>query len=377
MLNKLRSFFFWLHLAAGCLGGLIILVMSVTGVLLTYERQILANQEWGAVHVQIPASATAQPLPIEDLLQKANVSGAITIRRQPNAPIEVNRGKEGILYLDPYTAAPLGTPSKAAREFMTQLRSWHRWLALEGSSRPIGKAITGACTLAFFFLVLSGLYIWLPRKFTWQHLKPILWFRSGLNGKARDFNWHNAVGLWSAIPLALIILSALPISYPWANQLIYDLTATQPPKADNTPQPKGPPNTANLNTLLSAAQQQQQVWQSITFRPAPSEAPITFTIDRGDGGQPHLRSTLTLDRNTAATIKSESFEDFNLGRKIRSYSRFLHTGESLGLPGQTAAGLFSLGGAVLVWTGIALAWHRLQIWLTSRSKQTKTITAAS
>jgi uncharacterized iron-regulated membrane protein len=372
MLKKLRSLFFWLHLAAGCIGGLIVLLMSVTGVLLTYERQILASQEWGAVKVQIPANA--QPLPIEDLLQKANISGAITLRRQPDAPIEVNRGKEGILYLDPYTAAPLGSPSKATREFMTQLRGWHRWLALEGTSRPIGKAITGACTLGFLFLVLSGLYIWLPRKFTWQHFKPILWFRSGLSGKARDFNWHNAIGIWSAIPLALIILSALPISYPWANQLIYDLTATQPPKADNTPQPKGPPTTANLNTLLAAAQQQQG-WQSITFRPAPAEAPITFTIDRGDGGQPHLRSTLILDRSTAATLKSESFDDFNLGRKIRSYSRFLHTGESLGILGQTAAGLFSLGGAVLVYTGIALAWRRLQSW--QRSRQAKDSAAVS
>lgn len=362
MLKNLRSLFFWLHLAAGCLGGLIILLMSVTGVLLTYERQILASQEWGAVHVQIPASA--KPLPIEDLLQKANVSSSptITIRRQPDAPIELNRGKDGILYLDPYTAAPLGSPAKGAREFMTQLRSWHRWLALEGTSRPIGKAITGACTLAFLFLALSGLYLWLPRKFTWQHLKPILCFRSGLNGKARDFNWHNAAGIWSAIPLTLIILSALPISYPWANQLIYDLTATQPPKADNTPQPKEPPTTANLNTLLAAAQQQQQDWQSITFRPAPAEAPISFTIDRGDGGQPHLRSTLTLDRNTATTLKSESFQDFNLGRKIRSYSRFLHTGESLGILGQTAAGIFSAAAALLVWTGIALAWRRLQCW---------------
>ena len=35
-----RKVLFWLHLSAGVLAGLIILMMSVTGVLLTYERQL-------------------------------------------------------------------------------------------------------------------------------------------------------------------------------------------------------------------------------------------------------------------------------------------------------------------------------------------------
>jgi hypothetical protein len=33
---SLRKVLFWSHLAAGCAGGLIILTMSITGVLLTY-----------------------------------------------------------------------------------------------------------------------------------------------------------------------------------------------------------------------------------------------------------------------------------------------------------------------------------------------------
>jgi uncharacterized iron-regulated membrane protein len=44
---------------------------------------------------------------------------------------------------------------------------------------------------------------------------------------------------------------------------------------------------------------------------------------------------------------------------VRVPRRFTHTGDVLGLTGQTVAGLVSLGGVVLVWTGLALAWHRL------------------
>ena len=39
---KLRTLIFWPHLVAGITAGVVILVMSVTGVLLTYERQLIA-----------------------------------------------------------------------------------------------------------------------------------------------------------------------------------------------------------------------------------------------------------------------------------------------------------------------------------------------
>jgi uncharacterized iron-regulated membrane protein len=37
----------------------------------------------------------------------------------------------------------------------------------------------------------------------------------------------------------------------------------------------------------------------------------------------------------------------------------LHTGEALGIVGQTIAGLVSLTSILIVWTGLALAWRRL------------------
>ena len=42
---KVRPIVFWSHLVAGVTAGIVILMMSVTGVLLTYERQIVAWME--------------------------------------------------------------------------------------------------------------------------------------------------------------------------------------------------------------------------------------------------------------------------------------------------------------------------------------------
>ncbi len=109
------------------------------------------------------------------------------------------------------------------------MTSWHRYLALSGESRATGKGITGAANLAFLFIVISGMYLWLPRLWTWIQFKNVLWFRAGLAPKARDFNWHNVIGVWTAIPLAIVVAGAVPISYPWASNLVYRIAGDTPP----------------------------------------------------------------------------------------------------------------------------------------------------
>ena len=42
-MKPFRTVLFWAHLAAGTVAGVVILIMSVTGVALTYEKQML---EW-------------------------------------------------------------------------------------------------------------------------------------------------------------------------------------------------------------------------------------------------------------------------------------------------------------------------------------------
>jgi uncharacterized iron-regulated membrane protein len=69
-----------------------------------------------------------------------------------------------------------------------------------------------------------------------------------------------------------------------------------------------------------------------------------------------------VNTRTAEVAKWEPFSALSTGRQWRSYLRFAHTGEIAGLPGQTIAGLASLGGAFLVYTGISLAIRRLWAW---------------
>jgi uncharacterized iron-regulated membrane protein len=367
----LRKALFWIHLAAGCAGGLIILTMSATGVLLTYERQILARMERAPFRVTPSAELR---LGMEELLSRIGglpANATVTVRADAFEPVEVAAGREATFYVSPYSGAVVGKPSAQWRTFFQEVRAWHRWLGAKGEGRETAKAVTGACNLAFLLLIVTGPFLWLPKQWTRKHVAPIVWFRRGLAGKARDFNWHNTIGIWCSIPLFLVVLSATPMSYRWANALLYRMTGTEPPAAGRPGGGDGgSPDVSGLDRLWQRAAAQEPGWRSISFRlPDGSRRPVVFTIDTGDGGQPQKRSTVSLERTTGAVVARESFADQNAGRRLRSWSRFVHTGEAFGLPGQTVAGVASAGAVVLVWTGIALSVRRLAAWRRRRARE--------
>jgi uncharacterized iron-regulated membrane protein len=403
---SIRKLLFWTHLICGVVAGVVILLMSVTGVLLTYQRQITAwydmhNYEAG------PPSVGATRLPLEALVAKAaamktgDTPMTVTLRSDPEAPASVALGQR-TLFVNAYTGDVLGEGAPGVRAFFRSVTDWHRWLAASNTNRATGRMITGASNLAFFIIVMSGPFLWWPKKLAWAQVRNIAWFKGGLSSKARDFNWHNTIGIWSAIPLFVIVGSGVVMSYPWANNLVYRVAGEQPPVpgggtgregrvggpagragggpngrtgrggagqigrgATRSEEAPGASDSERLtiDVLVARAAEQHPAWRTIGVRlPASPRGPVALTLDEGDGGQPQKRGTLTLDPKTGLIVKWESQAGATPGRRARSWLRFAHTGEVYGFLGQTVAGLASLGGAVLVWTGIALAFRRLLNW---------------
>ena len=376
-MKTFRKILFWCHLFCGVVAGIVILTMSITGLLLTYEKQFLFWADTRNYDIR-PASDGTR-LSIEALVAKVRESQsgapvAVTVRSDSDAPVALSVAGGKTLYANPYTGEILGGGALGVRKAFGRITDFHRWLGVEGPGRATGKAITGVSNLVFLFIVVSGLYLWFPRQWRWSHLRHIIWFRRGLPGKARDFNWHNVIGFWSLIPLFLVVVSATVISYPWASNLAYRLAGEAPPvPAAPAPRPQGPPpargagspevSTKGLDDLWARAEQFTPGWVSINLRlPNNDEAPLTFAIDHGMGGQPQKRANLTLNRQTGEVVKWEPFTSFSPGRRFRTILRFTHTGEVLGVVGQTIAGIVTLGSVFLVWTGIALALRRFTAW---------------
>src|SRR5262245_10479635 len=128
----LRRVFFWLHLVAGVGAGAVILVMSVTGLLLTYEKQILAWADRGSNEPSVPADTERFPsgvprLPVKTLASNARAAGGgsappTSMVFYAGGPIVAaaigGNGASGrggnTIYLDAYSGESLGSGSTRA-----------------------------------------------------------------------------------------------------------------------------------------------------------------------------------------------------------------------------------------------------------------------
>jgi uncharacterized iron-regulated membrane protein len=429
----LRPFLFWAHLTAGLVAGIVILIMSVTGTLLTFQQSVLKVIERSQRFVEVPAGAGR--LDVDVLLARVRQAvpdaepTTVTLDSDPRVSAAVALGQRGTVFVNPYTGDVLGSGSARARAFYRSVTSWHRYLSVEGEHRATARAVTGACNAAFLVLAITGIYLWWPRQWTWRHLSAVTLFRSGLRGKARDFNWHNVIGFWCAPILVVLTASGMVISYPWASNLVYTLTGSPRPaaagrgggpgaesggrgggrgrgsepvrnesrtEARSEPggggQPTGagarasrddghnPP--ATLETLVARADRQVPAWRTMILRLPPRPGgPVAISMSDRDYWNSYARSTLTLDGRTGADLRWEPYAATSLGQKARGWLRFAHTGELGGLAGEAFAGAASAGGGFLVWTGVALALRRLSAWRARRRaastiRETETVRVA-
>lgn len=397
LLAALRRVFFWSHLVLGVAAGLVILLMSVTGVLLGYERQMIVWLD-GAPRVEAPAGASR--LPLDSLLQLANVPreavASVALKADAHEPVTVRflERERAPLLLDPYRGVLVEAPrDSAGRKAVAALRRWHRWVGAEaGELRTTMKAVTGASNLAFLGLVVSGLWLWWPRRLTWTAIRNVLWFRRGLSPKARDFNWHNTFGFWSAIPLFFVVASGVFISYRWPGLYLDRLLGSDSERAaavaalaatppESAPRGAGPERgdrarsdaeaelptraVAPLEQYLTTVSAHAPAWQSVTITlPARGDSMVTVATAEGNTYRPDLRATVLLHAGTADVREVRDYAALSTSRKIRAWVRFGHTGEVFGVVGQTIATLATLAGVFLVLTGIALSIRRLAAWFT-------------
>ena len=398
-----RKVLFWLHLLAGLISGISIGIMCLTGTVLAFEKQLVAWSERDAR--QIPGPIPEQPrVSVDDLARRVRDANpdtpvaSIAISSDPRATVAFSLGRDNTVFANPYTGELLRPASTTLHDFLHVMVEWHRFLALTGEQRPIGKVINGVCNLAFFALAITGLYLWMPRNWSWRSVRAVAVFNGKLTGKARDFNWHNVIGLWSAPILIILTLTAVPISFRWGTSLIYSLAGETPPAAGRPAASTAPaidlPTPANgfhaltRELQFAAVQNEFPQWEQITLRliapsrgrPAPGASPgstpsadataaskeargakvqpLNFTV-KPPGTWPRTASTsVVMNPFTGDLLSRETFADLSTGRQIRTWTRFLHTGEAVGWAGQLIAGLASLGGCFLVYTGFALAWRR-------------------
>ena len=365
--SVLRRVLFWTHLTVGSIAGLFIGLLSLTGAALVLERPVLS------LVTPDTANASAPWAPVDALLSSARAARpdvaptAVTLDRE-RGTAWVALGRAGGVGLDGHTGESQGTAAPSVRAAFQKLEELHRWLLLSGDGREIGQRIVGASTLLFLLLGLTGPFLWMPRRWTRWTVRRVAWFRRGLRGRARDWNWHHVLGLWCVPVLIVLSASGVVMSYRWANDALFRMAGGSPPPPGRPPGPSLQPPVAGiaplpLQRLADVAMERVPTWRELTVRldPQAGRKPAAVQLMAREANASPRFATVQLwaDPFTGQILREERWTDLSAGRKARLWMRFLHTGEALGAGGQLVVGLASLGAAVLVWTGLALALRRL------------------
>jgi len=384
--GRAREVVFWVHLASGLVAGLVVAVMSATGVAIAFEHEILAFFDRRVARVAAPDGE--KRLPLDALVSSAAEKRPgfrptlLLVPSDPTSALELRAGREGALYVDPYSGSVSDPRSGAAHEILHTLEEWHRWLGLEGRGQAVGKLVTGVCNAALVLLCLTGLWVWLPLlpagRSAWRRR---LWFRRGLEGPARDRSWHDVVGFWTLPVLALLAGTAVVFSFEWGHRLVFAAFGEEAPAARGPGMlagppvslPDGPPGRAplSLEAIHAAAAARHPGHEAIALplaRTAGPVRPLDVVVFEPAPFQTRGRVQLKVDPFTGDVLSTFGWADRSAGTRARVLIRFLHTGEALGWPGRIVAVAATAFSLLLVYTGFTLSWARFRRWRARRRR---------
>ena len=216
--------------------------LSVTGAILVWHDAL--DRALYAERYAVSGPTASQPLESYAAAARQAFAGEATLTqiRLPQTPgdpvVAVGRidgpvppgGRPRTLnaWIDPSTGKVLATGEIAK----TGTQVMHR---LHGSLLipDIGRKVVGWLGWAMFVSSATGLWLWWPRH--GGFLKALRWRR----GASQLFNLHHMVGFWICLPLAVLSLTGVYISFPQTSHAL--VGAPPPPNRAAGPNRNAPP----------------------------------------------------------------------------------------------------------------------------------------
>ncbi len=368
-----KKMVFWAHLIVAIPASVFILIMAVTGVALTYQAQLI---ESAAQRNNIVAVSSTPAMSLDALLAGSGVkpkgnNPSLVLNSDPTIPVRISMGREGNVLLNPYTGAVIEDQAAGRRSFFGLMNRLHTNLNSSGDSA--GGFLIKASNAIFLFLAISGVYLWLPGVYRWVQFRARMLFKGDYaNSKARDYNWHHVFSFWAFIPLFVITLTGVVISYDVVNKALFAMYGEQVPERPEGPGGAPGANVADMprahgasfDAIVATAKAQLSNWQTLTV-PLASRGD-TLTVVSGLKSEVFIppQQRLVLNKSDASVVELGKIMGAGGVERTpaviaRIWVRFAHTGEQYGVIGQTIAGLTSLAICFLVYTGLALAYRRL------------------
>ena len=391
-----RSIWRW-HFYAGLFIIPFMVILAISGSIYLFKPQLDLLMYRNLIVVQ-PAGAiapyTQQMQAAENAYPQAKVTKFtpnVAADRSSEVDLTTTDQQNLQVFVNPYTGKVLGDLN-ADRNFQAIVRKIHGELMLG----TIGDYLVELAACWGLVLLLTGLYLWLPRRgfSVWGTLLP------RLGSKNRRIVWrdlHAVPGFYAVLLIGFLILTGLPWSGFWGDTFAKVWGRFPAHMFDNIPQSTVLTGSLNQHGAQivpwaveqmpmpqsgAHAQHQMQgtmpqtsaIGSSVTLDSVvalaqTSGAPAGFTVSfpEGDTGvytvsaspdDPAHETTLHIDRYSGKVLADVRWQDYGLVPRAVEMGIAIHMGKYFGLANQLLMLLTCLVIVLLSISGIVLWWQR-------------------
>lgn len=353
--SSLRQLWFQLHWFVGITAGTVLIVIGLSGAVLSFREEIIDALNPHGRHVPVQAVQALTPPQLLAAVRQAwpeRQVGTLALFAAPGAAARVifappkGERRGDTVYLDPYTATAL--PPLAGAAFFEWVEALHRWLLLP---REPGRVATGVLAVGLLLLSLSGLYLrWPRRALDWR-----AWFTFDPALQGRSFLWglHSVAGTCALLMYVVFTTSGLYWAFDGLRDRV-DAWAGYPRVA--VQQARTAPRVRNMARDDAAAvdiapawatfdrhAKETGGWSEVILRVPSGAAPsVLFTWLDTAPAHERARNRMTVKLPGGDVAQDERHDARSAGGRFLAAIYPLHMGTYFGLPGRIAMMLAAL-----------------------------------
>ena len=372
---KLRNIIHQIHLWLGLLSGAIVVVLAITGCILAFEQEIKLSLHADRYYVpevrdkKLPMSSLKEiadgAFPFEGKARRAEISGDpqrtyVFRSMKINADAWTYWGYYEYytrVYVDPYSGKVIYVED-AKKDFFELVLNLHRRLWL---GEKIGRPITGYATLVLLVVLVSGLFIWVPRKLNKKSAKWMFLVKKTRNIKRLNYDFHKVAGFYATIPLLLICYSAMIWGFKGWDATVQRLLngKEEQQKTDSVIPLEIRPIEEVTDRIWSRLAKTLKRENKVYFNfPRTEKGSFNVEVIRAD--KLYQSDKYNFDQYSGVQTAVLRYEDDSIGRgtRLRSMNYDLHTGSVWGTIGRYLYFFVGLICVILPISGFIIWWNK-------------------
>lgn len=362
-----------LHLWLGIASGLMVFVIGITGATYTFVdelKPVFYKDRLFITPEKTPRLPLGELVAVaEKTLGKGKPVNRAEVFNQPDRTVifrALKNDKEGFshwdyykyyyrVYVNPYNGKVVKVEN-TENEFFQLVLSLHMRMLF---GEKIGHYVVGYSVLTFVILLISGIVLWVPKKWNKAGREKSFSIKWDAKLKRINYDLHNVLGFYAFVVLFVIAFTGLVWVFDWMENSVRfvanggeNIAKTKLMLSDTTLSGSG-----TDRAFMQARNKNPQAYSYLVIFPAKNDGTINISTYLKNNNK-YDRIQDNFDRYSGKLLRSASFDQLNGGDKMYQLNFDLHTGSILSLPGKILVFFAGLICASLPVTGFAIWWGR-------------------